>query len=65
MTPCFPTEIFNQRLITGEGGDRHIQLGFDLIFHFPFSVSHIYQSVGAAREEEEGETYIYAPANVG
>lgn len=52
MTTCFPTEMFNQRLV-GWGADTFSST--DLIFHFPFfSVleSHIYQSAVRRRREE-------------
>lgn len=44
MTACFPTEMFNQRLV----GGTDTSSSADLIFHFPL-VSHIYH------EDEEGE----------
>lgn len=53
MTTCFPTDMFNQRLIRG---DRHIQLcWFD--FSLYFLVSHIYQS--AVRKRGAGTKGLF------
>lgn len=56
MTPCFPTETFNQRLIT-RGGPTH-SAELDLIFHFFSSASHIYQSAVQRRRTKKKRLFI-------
>lgn len=62
MTPCFPTETFNQRLIT-RGGPTH-SAELDLISHFFSSVSHIYQSA-VQRRRTKKKRLFNTTANIG